>query len=119
MRSNDRPHHHFLADYRRQQMAKAQIAPAVCQRQKSPGRACRTDLTETLPPRPFAPLSHRYATGTPRVEVFKNIQPRKPIKLARLGRFELPTAGLEIRCSIQLSYRRINVLRNSSNRLVT
>lgn len=28
-------------------------------------------------------------------------------KVARLGRFELPTVGLEGRCSIQLSYRRV------------
>ena len=28
------------------------------------------------------------------------------IRLARLERFELPTHGLEVRCSIQLSYRR-------------
>ena len=29
--------------------------------------------------------------------------------MARLGRLELPTAGLEGRCSIQLSYRRFDV----------
>ena len=40
-------------------------------------------------------------------------------KLARLRRFELLTAGLEIRCSIQLSYRRINGLRKYLNLLVT
>ena len=29
--------------------------------------------------------------------------------MARSERFELPTLGIEIRCSIQLSYERINV----------
>lgn len=29
--------------------------------------------------------------------------------LARSERFELPTLGFEVRCSIQLSYERINV----------
>jgi hypothetical protein len=30
-------------------------------------------------------------------------------KVARSERFELPTLGFEVRCSIQLSYERINV----------
>ena len=38
-----------------------------------------------------------------------------PLKsLARLGGFEPPTYGLEVRCSIQLSYRRSKEMRNSS-----
>ena len=32
-----------------------------------------------------------------------------PMAMARSERFELPTLGIEIRCSIQLSYERINV----------
>ena len=32
-------------------------------------------------------------------------------RVARLARFERATYGLEVRCSIQLSYRRINRLR--------
>ena len=31
--------------------------------------------------------------------------------MARLARFERATYGLEVRCSIQLSYRRINRMR--------
>jgi hypothetical protein len=31
--------------------------------------------------------------------------------LARSERFELPTLGIEIRCSIQLSYERIGLFR--------
>jgi hypothetical protein len=31
------------------------------------------------------------------------------VALARSERFELPTLGFEVRCSIQLSYERINV----------
>ena len=31
------------------------------------------------------------------------------VRLARSERFELPTLGIEIRCSIQLSYERVPV----------
>jgi hypothetical protein len=31
------------------------------------------------------------------------------VALARSERFELPTLGIEIRCSIQLSYERVGV----------
>jgi hypothetical protein len=38
-----------------------------------------------------------------------------PLKsLARLGGFEPPTYGLEVRCSIRLSYRRLGKMRNCS-----
>ena len=37
------------------------------------------------------------------------------ILLARLARLERATYGLEVRCSIQLSYRRIFFLRNPDN----
>ncbi len=33
------------------------------------------------------------------------------MKMARLARFERATYGLEVRCSIQLSYRRIDRMR--------
>ena len=38
-------------------------------------------------------------------------------KVARSERFELPTLGIEIRCSIQLSYERINVFNGLESRL--
>jgi hypothetical protein len=31
-----------------------------------------------------------------------------PVRLARSERFELPTLGFEVRCSIQLSYERVS-----------
>jgi hypothetical protein len=34
---------------------------------------------------------------------------RGEVVLARSERFELPTLGIEIRCSIQLSYERVGV----------
>jgi hypothetical protein len=38
-----------------------------------------------------------------------------PLKsLARLGGLEPPTYGLEVRCSIPLSYRRLSEIRNYS-----
>jgi hypothetical protein len=39
-------------------------------------------------------------------------------KVARSERFELPTLGIEIRCSIQLSYERVpwSMIRKSGNR---
>ena len=40
------------------------------------------------------------------------------VVLARLPRFELGTLGLEIRCSIQLSYRRRNVFMTSNRAAV-
>ena len=40
--------------------------------------------------------------------------PKCLILLARLGGFEPPTYGLEVRCSIPLSYRRLSEMRNYS-----
>ena len=36
--------------------------------------------------------------------------------LARSERFELPTLGFEVRCSIQLSYERVSVFNNLAER---
>ena len=33
-----------------------------------------------------------------------------PVEMARSERFELPTLGFEVRCSIQLSYERVRGL---------
>lgn len=41
--------------------------------------------------------------------LWKALAGKSPEEMARSERFELPTLGIEIRCSIQLSYERINV----------
>ena len=42
---------------------------------------------------------------------------RTKVGLARSERFELPTLGIEIRCSIQLSYERLSFLRGLASQL--
>ena len=39
---------------------------------------------------------------------------RNPASLARSERFELPTLGFEVRCSIQLSYERLSLFNGSA-----
>ena len=39
---------------------------------------------------------------------------RNPASLARSERFELPTLGFEVRCSIQLSYERVSLFNGSA-----
>ena len=63
--------------------------PAVCSpRAGTSSRICRQDF-----------LRHKYDTGRPQVDAV--IVAKALINMARLERFELPTLGTGIRCSIR------------------
>jgi hypothetical protein len=49
--------------------------------------------------------SYRFTVGIENVEIFESL-----VLLVRLEGFGPPACGLEVRCSIQLSYRRKNVM---------